>query len=417
MMRPVVLIPGIGGSVLVKQGQTHKKFFRQKLIDNRWINLTPFSKRSVARWKDDMTYGVRRDPATKRITGFDGYESRGIVPYDIGGTAGVKDLVSEVLLLNQKQQDDIENIYQSRYFHALCEALYAKGYADGKTLVGLPYDFRLVLDPEYRRRLFNTFRVYIERAVADARRESGADGAVVVAHSLGALLFKWFLSSGDVGPDWIAENVAHFVSLCAPYGGAPNSIKACVAGEHYIPMFQQVFQEELQYNSGIIMCFPNRIGTLGSDVLYELQAGGGGGEGGGRARPADPDKTREIRLGDYADLAAGGAIPFEIWRDLYEPHIAVVEKRVAVPTTAVLTVNVATEARFKARKLSAYPYDTSYGYGDGVVPARSLKSYRKLFAGDETEELLISGGNHAKLISDPRVCRLVLRRAQGDGKK
>jgi len=376
-----------------------------------------------------MTYGVRRDPATKRIVGFDGYESRGIVPYDIGGTAGVKDLVSEVLLLNQKQQDDIENMYQSRYFHALCEALYAKGYADGKTLVGLPYDFRLVLDPEYRRRLFNTFRVYIERAVADARAASGADGAVVVAHSLGAVLFKWFLSSGDaaggVGPEWIAENVAHFVSICAPYGGAPNSIKACVAGENYIPIFQQVFQEELQYNSGIIMCFPNRIGTHAGDVLYELAAkdggrerGGGGGERARRA--AGPEKTREIRLGDYADLAADGAIPFEIWRDLYEPHIAVVEKRVAVPTTAVLTVNVATPARFKARKLNAYPYDTAYGYGDGVVPARSLKSYRKLFAGEATEELIVPNSNHAKLLSDPRVCRLVLRvaeGAQGDGKK
>ena len=371
-----------------------------------------------------MSYELRRDPATKRIVGFDGYESSGIVPYDIGGTAGVKDLVSEVLLLNQKQQDDIENMYQSRYFHPLCEALYAKGYADGKTLVGLPYDFRLVLDPEYRRRLFNTFRVYIERAVADARRERGADGAVVVAHSLGALLFKWFLSSGDVAPDWIAENVAHFVSICAPYGGAPNSIKACVAGEHYIPLFHQVFQEELQYNSGIIMCFPNRIGTLGGDVLYELAPKDGGGSE--RPRPAGPEKMREIRLGDYGDLAAAGAIPFEIWRDLYEPHIPVVEKRIAVPTTAVLTVNVATGTRFKARKLSAYPYDTSYGYGDGVVPARSLKSYRKLFAGETTEELLIAGGNHAKLISDPRVCRLVLRlaerserseRSQGDGKK
>ena len=395
-MRPVVLIPGIGGSVLVKQGQTHKKFFRQKLIDNRWINLTPFSKRSVKQWKEDMTYGVRRDPVSKRIVGFDGYESRGIVPYDIGGTAGIKDLVSELVLLNQKQQDNLESMYQVRYFNTLCESLYAKGYADGKTLIGLPYDFRLVLDPEYRRRLFNTFRTYIENAVADSRAD-GADGAVVVGHSLGALLFKWFLSTGDVSPEWIAENVAHFVSICAPYGGAPESMKACLAGEHYIPLFHQVFREELEYNSGIIMCFPNSIGTLGGEVLYELPAAEAGGA----------DKPRQIRLGDYGDLADGGAIPFEIWRDLFAPHIPVIERKISVPVTAVLTVNVATAARFRTRKLSAYPYDTAYGYGDGVVPARSLKSYRKLFGGELCDELLVPNSNHAKLISDPRVCRLV----------
>ena len=368
-----------------------------------------------------MTYGVRRDPVSKRIVGFDGYESRGIVPYDIGGTAGIKDLVSELVLLNQKQQDNLESMYQVRYFNTLCESLYAKGYADGKTLVGLPYDFRLVLDPEYRRRLFNTFRSYIEKAVADSRASggaggggAGADGAVVVGHSLGALLFKWFLSTGDVTPEWIADNVAHFVSICAPYGGAPNSVKACLAGEHYIPLFHQVFQEELEYNSGIIMCFPNSIGSLSSDVIYELPEAGTEASAGGAARS---EKARQIRVGDYGDLADGGAIPFEIWRDLYAPHIPVIERKISVPVTAVLTVNVATAARFKTRKLSAYPYDTAYGYGDGVVPARSLKSYRKLFSGESLDELLVPNSNHAKLISDPRVCRLVQELAQGAGRK
>lgn len=361
-----------------------------------------------------MAYGVRRDPATGRILGFEGHEHSGIVPYDVGGTAGVKDLVSELLLLSAKQQEDLESAYQFRYFHAMCEALYADGYADRKTLVGLPYDFRLVLDPEYRRRLFNTFRAYIERAVAEAPRGAGRGGAVVVGHSLGALLFKWFLSAGDVGADWIAEHVAHFVSICAPYGGAPNSIKASVAGEHYLPFFHHVFREELQYNSGIVMCFPNRIGTLPGEVLYELPGDEGGGAGGasGGAR-GGRERPREIRIGDYAALAADGAISFEIWRDLYEPHLAVVERRVAVPTTAVLTANVATGVRFKAKRLSSYPYDTAYGYGDGVVPARSLKSYRKLFCSDLTRELLIPNSNHAKLISDARVCQLVRDLARG----
>lgn len=413
--RPVVLIPGIGGSVLVKQGQAHKRFFRQKLLDNRWINLTPFNARSVRTWKQDMAYGVRRDATTGRILGFDGYADAGIVPYDVGGTAGIKDLVSELLLLSAKQQEDLENLYQFRYFHALCEALYADGYADHKTLIGLPYDFRLVLDPDYRRRLFNTFRTYIEGAVSSVRGGAG-EGAVVVGHSLGAVLFKWFLSAGDVGPDWIRENVAHFVSICAPYGGAPNSIKAAVAGEHYLPFFHHVFREELQYNSGIVMCFPNRIGTMAGDVLYELPGADGGAGGAARRRAAGPERPREIRMRDYGDLAdGGGAIAFEIWRDLYEPHLADVERRVAVPTTAVLTANVATGVRFKARRLSEYPYDTAYGYGDGVVPARSLKSYRKLFAADATRELLIPNSNHAKVLSDARLCELVRRLAHGAG--
>ena len=397
-LHPVVLIPGIGGSILVKKGQIHKRFFQKKLLDNRWVNLTPFNKRSVRQWKDDMAYGLRRDPQTKTILGFDGHIEKEIMPYDVGGTAGVKDLVSELLLLNDKQQEDLENMYQFRYFNTLCEMLYANGYADHQTLIGLPYDFRLVLDPDYRERLFATFKYYIERATERTGKPS-----VVVAHSLGAILFKWFLSAGGqdggrLADQWIEENVKEFVSICAPYGGAPNSIKAGLAGEHYIPFFHHVFREELQYNSGIIMCFPNEIGAGASDVFYEISGGGGDGS--------------VLRMRDYDDLAKK-SVAFEIWRDLYAPHIGVIAERVRVPVCAVFTANVATGVGFKAKKLSEYPYDTTYAYGDGVVPARSLRSFKKLFYPELTKELIIPNSNHAKIISDPLLCKYLLQTALG----
>lgn len=356
-----------------------------------------------------MAYGVRRDAKTGRIVGFDGYEDAGIMPYDVGGTAGIKDLVGELLLLSDRQQEDLENMYQFRYFNTICEMLYAEGYADHKTLIGLPYDFRLVLDPDYRKRLFATFRHYIEAAT-----DRTGHRAVVVGHSLGALLFKWFLSlggsaegavAGGVSDDWIADNIAEFISVSAPYGGAPNSIKAGLAGEHYIPFFHHVFREELQYNSGIVMCFPNSIGTLARDVLYETPAADA--RGAHKKRP-----HRAIQMADYDDLARH-SVAFEIWRDLYAPHLDVMARRVRVPTCAVLTANVATGIRFKTRKLSEYPYDTAYGYGDGVVPARSLKAFRKLFYPELTKEIIIPNSNHAKTISDPRLCDYLRQAALG----
>lgn len=388
-MYPVVLIPGIGGSVLVKKSNIHKNLFQQKILDNRWINLYPFSRKSVRQWKEDMRYNLRFDPSGQRIIGFEGH-SADIVPYDVGGTRGIKDLVPELLMLNDKQRTELENMYHFRYFHTMCEALYAAGYKDRETLVGMPYDFRLTLDPEYRRRLFLTFRHWIEK-VGDKKP------VVVVAHSLGAILFKWFLTNG-MSDDWVARYIRSFVGVCAPFGGAPNSLKAALAGEHYIPYFHHVFREELQYNSGILMCLPNELGVLDEEIIY--QVGGGGGKGAGGTK---------VRLADFEALADGGIAPLRVWRDLMLPHYSVLHRPIELPSAySVVCCNVATGARFKTQSLLDYPYDTAYGYGDGVVPARSLKAFRKVFKKECVKELIIPDSNHSKLLSDARVIDLVL---------
>ena len=357
-----------------------------------------------------MKLTLQRDPHTTKIIGLErpsvsegiasgadgvGGAAGGLEPYDIGGTRGVRDLVGELMLLSKPHLDEVESAYNFRYFHHICEALESRGYKDRENLIGMPYDFRLVLDPSYREWLFSTFRQWIEET-------DTADGVVVVAHSLGAVLFKWFISE-TVNQDWIERYIHHFYSISAPYGGAPNSIKASFAGEHYIPFFHHVFRDELQYNSGIVMCIPNYLGHTEGDILYSVSA-----------RHKKDDIA--IRLRDIPELSKDH-LSFDMWKDLYAPHLHTVAKKIAVPMTAVITCNAATGIGFRTRNITEYPYDTRYGYGDGVVPARSLKAHRRLFFPELSREMMIDNSHHSKLLSDPRVILDIVTMAIGAGAK
>jgi pimeloyl-ACP methyl ester carboxylesterase len=333
-----------------------------------------------------MSFDVTRDPKTGTITGFAGYEDKGITVHDFGGTAGIKDLVGEFDLLNSHEQKRLNDIFQYRYFYDMCEALYRAGYKERQTLFGMPYDFRLVLDPRYRLMMFHDFKYWIEHAVM----ANGGSPAVVVAHSLGAVIMKWFLIG--MSASWRAANVHRVVTIGAPVGGAINAVKAVLYGDHYVPLFHRQFRDELRTVSGIVMCLPNKYGFVDPDeVLVEAESGS------------------PITRRSYGELAEGGNVAFEIWRDLYEPHLeGLMTTQIDVCTDIIMTTSMSTHYQYKTKNRTDYPYDAAVTYGDGIVPYQSLLAARQMF-GSASRLHVINGSSHTNLISDPRVLNIVLQ--------
>ncbi len=308
-----------------------------------------------------------------------------IMPFDVGGTHGVQDVVPEFTFLNKTTQNKLETAFQYRYFHTLCSYFHRHGYVDHKNLFGLPYDFRLVLDPEYRRHLFEQFRTMVE----GASKMNGDQSVVIVGHSLGCVLLKWFFTT-HVDQSWIDRYIHMFVCVSAPFGGAMFAMRAVISGDYYVPLFHKVYKDEIQMNTGIIMCLPNRL-SYGLDVpLLDVIK-----------------ENKTVALKNYRDLAGRGMIAFQIWNDLYEPHLGIMEQKVSVPTHVVCCVDKNAPSMYYTESFDSYPYQSDHVHGDGVVDSKSLLVYEKLFQRDRLRDFIIPRAGHTQMISDMRVLHLI----------
>lgn len=380
-MKPIVIIPGISGSILVNRHKPHKELLGRKMLDNRWLNIKPYSIDSVTTWKREMGLDVTENDKGKILGMYEKYKDIGV--YDIGGTKGICDILPDLLLFNESQQQFFENNYKFRYFHHMTKELHKVGYHDHHNLFGIPYDFRLVLDPVYRNKLFHQFQHYIEAAV-----QKNGEPCVVVTHSLGGLMFKWFLTS-VVSQKWIDEHIHVFVCINCPFGGAPFALKALLAGEYYLPFFQHIFRDEVQYVGGIIMCLPNPYAFSMDEPLWLYEHG-------------------NITLRDYKNfIHEERHISFRIWNDLYKPHLPTIFKRVSVPTHVIVNNGQETPAVFKSKKLTDVPKQHRSALGDSIVTESSLMCYEKVFDRGLLKELITDTGDHTAMISDKRTIDIV----------
>lgn len=390
-MKPILIIPGISGSVLVNKHKTHKELLGRKMLDNRWLNIKPYSFDSVMTWKKEMGLDVVENREGVIIAMKEKYNGIGV--YDIGGTRGICDVLPDLLLFNESQQQFFESNYKFRYFHHMVKELHASGYQDHHNLFGIPYDFRLVLDPLHRTKLFHQFQHYIEMAY----QKNNGEPCVVVTHSLGGLLFKWFLTT-CVDQEWIDKYVHRFVCINAPFAGAPFALKALIAGEYYLPFLQHIFRDEVQYVGGIIMCLPNQY-AFGMDEPIWMYDGG------------------NITLRDYKHfINEEKHISFRIWNDLYKPHLPTVFKKIRVPTHIIMNNGLETPAVFKSKKLTDSPKHHKYTLGDSIVTAKSLECYEKIFDRTQLREFISDTGDHISMISDKRVIEIIKDYACDRGK-
>ena len=387
-MRPVVLIPGIGGSILVQKGNEFRRLFHKSVPDNRWVNIYVATKVGLQNWKRDMQCTLRHNH-DGRLIGIK--PAHPLTSFDFGGTKGVKDIIPEFMLFPQQYQTILEELFHHRYFHFLADALHGVGYEDHVSVFGAPYDFRFILDPSIRTHYFDQLRYLFEKKCA-----MRGEKTVVVTHSLGGIIFKWFLGE-CVSQDWIDQHIEHWVCISAPFGGSYNAVCAASSGEHYIASMRSQVQSELQKNSGIIACLPNDLAFHVDEPLVHLGS----------------DDVSTITLGMYKTLGDDGALPFKIWEDLFKEHLDnVIKPPLRVSTTIVCaTRKASTPGVAYSEKWDAVPYHTDMCEGDGIVPLRSLMSAEKILDRKHVVENIYQGLDHTTLLSDPRVIKLVKKHA------
>ena len=385
-MKPVILIPGFGGSVLVKKGQERYRPYplAKEILDNRWVNMTALTSPPSKRWREDMHYKVLMNDK-HRVIGFDDIP-KDIVPYDIGGTQGIRDLVPEFFYLNNKYKHRLNSAFYYRYYHDICSALHKEGYVDNVNLRGLPYDFRLVLDPKYRETMFEYFGKVIEQSV----RLSG-EKAVVVSHSLGGIMFKWFLSEFP----YFQNMVETWVSISTPFGGSHYSLRAAFCGDHYIPFFKSCILDELARNTGLIVCFPNELSYDRNETLATI---------------GDVD----ISIRSYEEHANAGMIQFQIYRDLYLPYFNLIQQPISVATHAVISLSDnSTTGKFRTRVLGEQPNEITMVCGDNIVGENSLRSFEKIIYQRNMKELVLRGeSDHTSPLLNKQVIDLILNYAK-----
>ena len=343
----------------------------------------------MALWHHDNAATLRRTSVTGIPLGIDQIEN-GIRA--LSGIDGVCDIVPEFELLAKPYQDILNSKYNYKYFRGFIDATIATGkYEVNDNIQALPYDFRRVLDPLFRENMFHEMRRQVESM------HSKYGPVVIVGHSLGAVLFKWFLSS-KVDAKWAKTYVKRLFIVNAPFGGSNTALKAIMSGEYFVPIFSKQFHSSLQLNSGIIMCFPNVHGYELEEPLAIVNK-----------KVVSPETLEREHSGTLFQTRDA----FDAWYHLYKPHMECIMETICVPTHIVTCMpTLDTLKTFKLREVGGGDVEEiASELGDGQVSARSLNVAYSLFDSSTMLKTTIDGCHHINIICDPRFAQLVLEEA------
>jgi len=372
MSKPIFLVPGFGGSLLYNKRHPYNHYFNHKVLNNRWINLYPLSSKYMDRWKKDMHMEFKQNN-TGTFIGYHKINSD-IEPYDMYGIEGVQNLVPEFNYLNDNYRQLLQNTFHYQYFYTLNQHLIQNGYEPKKNLIGMPYDFRLILDPHIRNDYFNKFKNTIELKCKIYNKK-----AIIVCHSMGGILFKWFLST-HVNQRFIDKYIDTFVLINTPFGGTPSAVKACTVGDFYVPFMHSLFSNFTSKVSGIIMTLPNHLCYKESDTFMHLE-----------------NESDSIKLNSLLHSSHNS---FQAWRDLYLPYIDIIATPIDVKAKIILSTENQTPKSFYSKNINSTPFKVDYDLnGDGLVPSKSLNYATRLFKNYDIVH--IQKSDHAGVLSHP----------------
>lgn len=187
---PVLLVPGIAGSILQAVDENGKS-------ERVWVRIIG------ADYKFRTKLWSRFDPSTGKTMSLDP-KTKVMVPEDRYGLYAIDVLDPDMIL-------GTECVY---YFHDMITEMIKWGFQEGKTLFGFGYDFR------QSNRLEETMECFAAK-LESVYTASGGKRINLISHSMGGLLVKCFMS---LHSDVFEKYVRNWIAISAPFQGAPGYI-------------------------------------------------------------------------------------------------------------------------------------------------------------------------------------------------
>jgi lysophospholipase-3 len=242
-IEPIILVPGIAGSALeVKVSEAvepHYICYSHWDWRRLWLNiaaLLPFE-RDCWYHNIDIFY----DNKTGKFYPNKGIETRVI---DFGGVSGIDYLDYELGI----------GISLTSYFSFMIDELKAVGYQVGKTIRGAPFDWRKTIDPD-------NFKANFVKLIEDTYTQNQNKKVHIIAHSLGAIHTTDVFN--DQTQEWKDKYIASFISIAAPWSGAPKALRAIISGDNFgieltswLPLIQKLSVRPMLRRSGTVLLVP-----------------------------------------------------------------------------------------------------------------------------------------------------------------
>lgn len=218
----VFLVPGLTGTQL-------RDCTSQRLL---WLNpeLMLDCPASLMEYLD-----LHYDSTTKSFTSIRGVAAGG----DIGDLQSIKIITEPPMDIGGQFDQFI------RYLIAI------GGYVEGKDLFGVPYDWRLILDPTYWRSLSLAVKEEIERRTGGCSNTR----ATIIGFSLGCLITTRFLR--EQSQEWRIKYIKRVIFVGAPLGGCPKAFISVCGTIDDLPGYNTpCVKKFLQRCSGAFICHP-----------------------------------------------------------------------------------------------------------------------------------------------------------------
>ncbi|KYO29480.1 phosphatidylcholine-sterol acyltransferase [Alligator mississippiensis] len=138
------------------------------------------------------------------------------------------------------------------YMHTLVQHLVNNGYVRDKTVRAAPYDWRF--GPHQQDEYFQKLKAMIEEM-----HDTYQDRVYLIGHSLGNINILYFLLHQSQA--WKDRNIAGFISLGAPWGGAVKSMRVLASGDNQgIPLITNIkLREEQRMSTTSPWMFPTNL--------------------------------------------------------------------------------------------------------------------------------------------------------------
>ncbi|KAL2473927.1 Lecithin-cholesterol acyltransferase-like 4 [Forsythia ovata] len=206
---PVLLVPGIAGSIL---NSVDEKTGKEERV---WVRILGADHEFCTKlWS-------RFDPTTGKTVTLDA-GTHIEVPQDRYGLYAIDTLDPDMVIGS-------DSVY---YFHDMIVEMLKWGYQEGTTLFGFGYDFR-------QSNRFQGTLEDLEAKLESVYTASGGRKINIISHSMGGLLVKCFMS---LRSDIFEKYVKNWIAIAAPFRGAPGYITSTLLnGASFVEGWKQNF--------------------------------------------------------------------------------------------------------------------------------------------------------------------------------